>query len=91
MRNIPTIDHPSGRWNFTRVTVDGVTYWFSYVTCVAFNKHDGHGPVVRVNEWGPTTGKHLNYIDGGDKAAKAVRVYADGALWRGLIDQSVSR
>ena len=22
--------------------------------------------MVRVNDWGPTTGKHLNWIDGGD-------------------------
>ncbi len=62
---IPTIDHPTDRPNFTRVEVAGVWYWFSYSTCVAVSFHDGRGPIVRVNEWGPTTGKHLNYIDGG--------------------------
>lgn len=67
---VPTIDHPTGRENFTRVTTQGVSYWFSYRTCVAFNLHDGRGPIVRENEWGPTTGKHLNYIDDGDKASR---------------------
>jgi len=28
---------------------------------------DGHRRVVRQNDWGPTTGKHLKWIDGGDK------------------------
>ena len=61
--DLPTIGHPTDRPNFTRVTVGDLTLWFSYQTCVAFNAHDGNGPVVRKNEWGPTTGKHLNYID----------------------------
>ena len=67
---LPTIDHPTGRDNFTRVDVGGVTFWFSYRTCVAFNRHDGTGPVVRENDWGPTTGKHLNWIDDGDKGRR---------------------
>ena len=41
-------------------------FWFSYKTLVAFWTL-GEGRVVRENEWGPTTGKHLNAIDGGDK------------------------
>lgn len=44
-------------------------YWFSYTTLVAFAK-PGYGRVVRQNEWGPTTGKHLNAIDGGDKRTR---------------------
>jgi hypothetical protein len=42
-----------------------VTVYFSYETPVAFEA-PGHGLVVRVNDWGPTSGKHLNWIDGGD-------------------------
>jgi len=42
-----------------------VTVYFSYETPVAF-KAPGHGLVVRENDWGNTTGKHLNWIDGGD-------------------------
>ena len=41
-----------------------VTVYFSYETPVAFEA-PGHGLVVRVNDWGPTSGKHLNWIDGG--------------------------
>lgn len=43
--------------------------WFSYQTCVAFRdyRQPELGLVVRENEWGPTTGKHLNAIDNGDK------------------------
>ena len=38
------------------------TFWFSYKTLVAFKKLGG--PIVcRRNEWGPTTGKHLNAIE----------------------------
>ena len=36
-------------------------YWFSYNTLVAFRiKGEFH---IRQNVWGPTTGKHLNWID----------------------------
>ena len=42
-----------------------VTVYFSYETPVAFSA-PGHGLVTRVNDWGPTTGKHLNWIDGGN-------------------------
>ena len=46
-----------------------VTVWFSYQTMVAFYSHET-GLVVRENDWGPTTGKHLNWIDGGNKAER---------------------
>jgi hypothetical protein len=39
--------------------------YFSYQTPVAFRGRNGL--VVRENDWGPTTGKHLNWIDGGNK------------------------
>jgi hypothetical protein len=47
-----------------RVTLPNLTVWFSYQTPVAFET-DGKR-VVRHNSWGPTTGKHLNAIDGGN-------------------------
>lgn len=64
------------------VTVGPVTVWYSYQTPVAFQV-DGSPRVVRDNSWGPTTGKHLNWIDGGDKEAKQARVSSDdfGAAW----------
>lgn len=36
-------------------------YWFSYETLVAF-KINGEFHISK-NYWGPTTGKHLNWID----------------------------
>lgn len=50
-----------------KVDMGPVTLWFSYKTCVAFHV-DGHPMVVRENEWRPTTGKYLNWIDGGRKS-----------------------
>ena len=47
-------------------TVGRMTVWYSYKTVVAFRVEYGR-TVVRENEWGPTTGKHLNAIDDGAK------------------------
>lgn len=46
-----------------------LTVWFSYETPIAFYSH-ATGKVVRENSWGPTTGKHLNWVDGGNKKAR---------------------
>ncbi len=45
----------------------GNEFWFSYSTLVAFKTVKPGTKVVRENEWGPTTGKHLNAIDEGRK------------------------
>ena len=42
----------------------GNDFYYSYQTLVAF-RTPAHGLFVRENAWGPTTGKHLNWIDGG--------------------------
>ena len=42
----------------------GGRLYFSYQTPVAFEKEGRL--MVRQNSWGPTTGKHLNKIDGGN-------------------------
>ena len=64
-----------------RVDFPGATVWFSYQTPIAFQV-SGRLPVVRRNDWGPTTGKHLNAIDGGG-GAKASRVSGEefARLW----------
>ena len=49
--------------NFATVIVGKLTIAFSYNTVIGF--HAGHDWVVRQNSWGPTTGKHLNALDGG--------------------------
>lgn len=51
------------------VEMPNATVWFSYETPVAF-QINGSSRVVRRNDWGPTTGKHLNAIDDGDKKAR---------------------
>lgn len=71
--SVPTISHPTDRPNFTVVSVGDRTYYFSYRTCVGFHTPDT-GTVVRQNDWSTTTGKHLNYIDGGTPEAKRVRL-----------------
>ena len=43
--------------------------WFSYKTPVAYSVMGGPKRVRR-NDWGPTTGKHINAIDGGDKSSR---------------------
>ena len=43
-------------------------FWFSYETLVAF-KISGEFHIIK-NYWGTTTGKHLNWIDGGDKKSR---------------------
>ncbi len=49
--------------NTLEITFGPLTIYFSYKTCVAFQL-SGYRKVVRRNEWGRTTGKHLTWIDG---------------------------
>lgn len=51
----------------------GNQFWFSYKTLVAFMPAIGPR-VVHANDWGTTTGKHLNAIDGGGSAGKKNRL-----------------
>ena len=46
-----------------------IEIFFSYQTPVAFITAKT-GLVVRENDWSTTTGKHLNWIDNGDKKAR---------------------
>ena len=51
------------------VILEGITVWFSYATPVAIGYVRADGETVRIvraNEWGPTTGRHLNAIDNGN-------------------------
>lgn len=58
---LPTIDHPTGRPNFTEISVGSVDLRFSYRTVISFRGPGEPSFVTRCNDWGPTTGKHLNY------------------------------
>ncbi len=55
---------------------DSLVLYFSYSTPIAFDT-PLTGTVVRENVWGPTTGKHLNAVDGGSAEAKKARISSD--------------
>ena len=55
--------------NTIQVSVGSLDLYFSYQTLVAFNDYQT-GLAVHENDWGPTTGKHLNWIDGGRKKSR---------------------
>ena len=67
-----------------RVDVGPLRLWFSYSTCVAFHL-DGQLRRVRENSWGPTTGKHINAIDGGNK-----RDRLDGETFQRELDAALA-
>ena len=48
--------------NSLMVELGDITLYFSYETVVAFDA-PGFGITVSENDWGPTTGKHLNSIN----------------------------
>ena len=58
-----SVEHPTGRENFYIVWADEQAVAFSYKTIIGVNQLNGSGWLVAKNEWGPTTGKHLNYLE----------------------------
>jgi len=66
------------------VDVGPLRVWFSYKTPVAFHV-DGQRRVVLRNYWAATTGKHLNWIDGGDKKSRVDQETFDN-LWVQHVD-----
>ena len=70
--NLPEFESYSentDNWNCLKLYLQNVTLWNSNHTPVAFRK-SGSPLVVRENDWNTTTGKHLNWIDGGNKSAR---------------------
>lgn len=59
--------------NTQAVTLGDIVVYFSYSTPIAYRDWTD-GLVVSVNEWQTTTGKHLNWIDGGSPNARAKRL-----------------
>lgn len=52
-----------------KIVLPKISFYFSYDTIVAFYTIQT-GRVVCKNNWSTTTGKHLNWIDGGDKKSR---------------------
>lgn len=71
----------NGRDTSLSFSLGDVEIYFSYRTPVAFRAEGKL--VVRENNWGVTTGKHLNSIDGGSRARKEARV--SGERFRELL------
>ena len=72
--NLPTIssygDYSSSNYGVNSLVVSfpKLDLYYSYKTIVAYRfKGD---KVVRQNDWAQTTGKHLNWIDRGDKKSR---------------------
>lgn len=61
--------------NFYELMIGDKLVWFSYETPIGFM--DGVKRITRQNTWGPTTGKHLNRVDGGSKVAIAHRLTSE--------------
>ena len=59
----------NGAKNFNMVEIGDLELYFSYETCVGF-RTSKTGLVVSENIWGSTTGKHLNWLDGGRKECR---------------------
>jgi len=68
MSNLPEILE-SGPNTLTIGLPGNKRIYFSYKTPIAFYTPK-IGLVVRQNDWSTTTGKHLNAIDGGNKAER---------------------
>ncbi len=58
-----SIEHPTNKVNFTIVHLSERSIAFSYKTIIGVTGEDNYRWTLRTNEWGPTTGKHLNYLD----------------------------
>ena len=48
--------------NYAVVSFQNLTLWTSYNTVIGFMTPKT-GRVARANDWGPTTGKHLNAVE----------------------------
>lgn len=74
MANLPSFEtygnYSSSNYgaNCLKFYIGNVVVYFSYKTPVAFAV-DGN-LTVRENDWAQTTGKHLNWIDDGDKKSR---------------------
>lgn len=75
---IPTLknygNYKSENYGFHSImmTIGQLELYFSYKTIIAFFTPKT-GTIVSENLWGKTTGKHLNWIDGGNKERRMNR------------------
>lgn len=73
-------ENENSAMNFNSVTINWVKFYFSYETCVAIhlkNSYEWRFVYVRQNDWGNTTGKHLNWVDWWDKDSRVDSEFFD--------------
>lgn len=68
-----------------RVDIGDVALYFSYKTLIAFRTPET-GVVVSENCWSTTTGKHLNWIDNGNKKDRKGRSEFE-RLWKEVAER----
>lgn len=71
-----SISHTGATNNAATVYIGNLALHFSYTTLVGYDDHHD-GLVVRQNDWGPTTGKHLNALDNGNKESRLPKAEFD--------------
>jgi hypothetical protein len=90
MTTIPKIsgygDYSSENYglNSLKVVFENFTLFYSYATIIAYRDGDD-GLVIRENDWNPTTGKHLNWIN----YDKSIRI--DGDLFEQKLKDMLNR
>jgi hypothetical protein len=72
-----------------RVGIGDLVLWFSYNKTIIAFQAPGKGIKVSKNLWGPTTGKHLNAIDNGDKQNRLPRAQFEQELHELLIKHNL--
>ena len=56
-----------------RLDIGNLSVWFSFDTVVAIQDGCESPVLISENCWGPTTGRHLHAIDGGEKKHRLPR------------------
>ena len=74
--------------NFNSVSIGDIIFYFSYETCVGV--YIENRLYVHENVWGTTTGKHLNWLDGGNKKDRLNSDEFDKIISRVSINVKVS-
>jgi hypothetical protein len=75
----------NNRTKCMKIHIGSLTLWFSYRTIVAFKDENVCNVIiVSENAWTRATGKHLNWIDGGDKKSRLPRKTFEELMYKCL-------
>ena len=71
--------------NSLKVVLETITLYYSYETIIAYQDSQD-GLIVHQNVWKTTTGKHLNWIDNGNKKSRL-----DGCKFDEMLQAALDR